>query len=46
MYNVLDEKTAKLIKIAISDKSLENVNKLDRDKIRADIFKCLLINLV
>lgn len=46
MYNVLDEKVAKLIKIAISDKSLENVNKLDRDKIRADIFKCLLINIV
>lgn len=46
MYNVLDEKTARLMKIAISDKSLENVNKLDRDKIRADIFKCLLINLI
>lgn len=46
MYNVLDDKTARLIKIAISDKSLENVNKLDRDKIRADIFKCLLINLI
>lgn len=46
MYNVLDEKAAKLIKIAISDKSLENVNKLDRDRIRADIFKCLLINIV
>lgn len=46
MYNVLDEKVAKLIKIAISDKSLENVNKLDRDKIRSDIFKCLLINII
>ncbi len=46
MYNVLDDKTAKLVKIAISDKSLENVNKLDRDKIRSDIFKCLLINIV
>jgi transcriptional regulator CtsR len=46
MYNVLDEKVARLIKIAISDKSLENVNKLDRDKIRSDIFKCLLINII
>ncbi|MDF2866300.1 MAG: transcriptional repressor, CtsR [Clostridia bacterium] len=46
VYNVLDEKTARLIKIAISDKSLENVDKLDRDKVRSDIFKCLLINVI
>lgn len=46
LYNVLDDKTARLINIAISDKSLESVNKLDRDKVRADIFKCLIINLV
>lgn len=46
MYNSIDEKTAKLIKIAISDKSLENINRIDRDRIRADIFKCLLINII
>jgi len=46
LYNVLDEKTVRLINIAISDKSLESVNKLDRDKVRADIFKCLIINLI
>ena len=46
MYNVLDEKTAKLIKIAISDKSLEHVNIIDRNRVRVDIFKCLLINII
>lgn len=46
LYNVLDEKIVRLINIAISDKSLENVNRLDRDKVRADIFKCLIINLI
>lgn len=46
VYNVLDEKTAKLIKIAISDKSLENVHKEEKDIVRADIFKCLLVNLI
>lgn len=45
-YNILDEKTANLIKIAVSDKSLDKVNKLDRDYIRADIFKNLIVNLV
>ncbi len=45
-YNVLDEKTARLIKIAVSDKSLDKVAKLDRDSVRADIFKNLIINLI
>ncbi len=45
-YNILDEKTASLIKIAVSDKSLDKVNKLDRDNVRADIFKNLIINMI
>lgn len=46
VYNILDEKTANLIKVALSDKSLAKVSKLDRDKIRADIFKNVIIHLV
>ena len=46
MYNILDEKTANLIGIAVSDKSLSKVNKMDRDSVRADIFKNLIINLI
>lgn len=43
-YNVLDEAQAKLIRIAVSDKSLDKVDKLLRDSVRADIFKNLIIN--
>lgn len=46
MYNVLDQKTANLIAIAVSDKSLAKVNAMDRDSVRADIFKNLIINLI
>lgn len=46
MYNILDEKTANLIGAAVSDKSLAKVNKIDRDYIRADIFKNLIVNLI
>ena len=45
-YNVLDLKTANLIKVAVSDKSLNNVDKLKRDNVRADIFKNIIINLL
>lgn len=46
MYNILDEKTANLIAVAVSDKSLAKINSIDRDYIRADIFKNLIINLI
>lgn len=46
MYNILDEKTANLIGVAVSDKSLSKVNPIDRDYIRADIFKNLIVNLI
>lgn len=45
-YNVLDLKTANLIKVAVSDKSLSQVDKLKRDSVRADIFKNIIINLI
>lgn len=45
-YNILDAKTANLIKVAVSDQSLKNVEKLKRDTVRADIFKNLIINLL
>lgn len=45
-YNIIDEKTLKLIRVAVSDKSLSNVNILDKDRVRADIFKCLVINSI
>lgn len=46
MYNILDQKTVNLIGVAVSDKSLAKVDKLNRDYIRADIFKNLIINLI
>ena len=45
-YNILDKKTANLISVAVSDKSLAKINRMDRDYIRADIFKNLIINSV
>ena len=45
-YNVLDYKIAQLIKIAISDHSLNQVESQKRDMVRADIFKNLMINLL
>ncbi|MEG0873328.1 MAG: CtsR family transcriptional regulator [Clostridia bacterium] len=44
-YNMLDEKAANLIRVALSDKSLIRVDKQKRDRVRADIFKCLIVNL-
>lgn len=46
VYNILDKKSASLIKAAVSDKSLARVSALDKDYVRADIFKNLIVNLV
>lgn len=46
IYNVLNEKEAKLIKVAVSDKSLKSVEASKKDNVRADIFKNILINLI
>ena len=43
-YNIVDEKEAKLLKVATSDNVL-NVSKDIKDKLRARIFKNMLLNL-
>lgn len=45
-YNIVTEKEATLIQIAVSDKSLNQVEASKRDFVRADIFKHLIINLI
>lgn len=45
-YNILNEDQAKLVKVALSDKSLDKVDKLIRNEVRADIFKNLVINIL
>lgn len=44
-YNIIDDKTASIISVALSEKSLARVDKLKRDSVRADSFKNILINL-
>ncbi len=44
-YNIIDDKTASIISVALSEKSLSGVDKLKRDSVRADSFKNILINL-
>lgn len=44
-YNIIDTKTAKLIKVAISDKILGVIENPKRDILRANIFKNMLINI-
>lgn len=43
-YNIVDEKEAKLLKVATSDNVL-NVSKDIRDNLRARIFKNMILNL-
>ncbi len=45
-YNVITKRDEELIKIAVSDKSLNQVDVNKRDYVRADIFKHLIINLI
>lgn len=45
-YNVITKREAELIKVAVSDKSLNQVDSLKRDFVRADIFKHLIVNLI
>lgn len=44
-YNIISEKEAKLLKVATSDNVLA-VSPEIRDKLRANIFKNMLLNLV
>ena len=45
-YNVINEKEAKLLKVATSDNVLSLVPKNIKDNLRANIFKNMLLNLV
>lgn len=45
-YNILDEKTANIIKVALSDKSLTKVDKLNRDMVRSDMLKNIIVNII
>lgn len=45
-YNVITKREAELIKVAVSDKSLNQVEASKRDFVRADIFKYLIVNLI
>lgn len=45
-YNIIDDRNASLISAALSDKSLNQVDKLKRDSVRADIFKNIIVNLI
>lgn len=44
-YDIISEKEAKLLKVATSDNVL-NIDPAIRDKLRANIFKNMLLNLV
>ncbi len=45
-YNIIDDKNASIISAALSEKSLNQVPKLSRDNVRADMFKNILVNLI
>ncbi len=45
-YNILDENTINIIKVAVSDKTLAGVAPNIRDNVRADIFKSLIVNCI
>jgi transcriptional regulator CtsR len=45
-YNIVNEKEAKLLKVATSDNVLKIVSKEIKDNLRANIFKNMLLNLV
>lgn len=45
-YNILDKKTANIVKVALSDKSLVKVDKYDRDLVRSDMLKNIIVNII
>lgn len=45
-YNILDKKTANIVKVALSDKSLAKVDKYDRDLVRSDMLKNIIVNII
>lgn len=45
-YNIIDNRIENIVSAALSEKSLSKVQKLDRDSVRADMFKNILVNLI
>lgn len=45
-YNVIDKNVARIIKVATSDKSLQNLSIEDKDVTRANIFKNVVLNVI
>ena len=45
-YNVIDKNAARIIKVATSDKSLQNLSMEDKDVTRANIFKNVVLNVI
>lgn len=45
-YNVLDKKTANIVRVALSDKSLAKVDRYDRDLVRSDMLKNIIVNII
>lgn len=45
-YNIIDERIASLFRVVLSDKSLNKISPIDRNYVRADIFKNLVLNLI
>ena len=45
-YNILNKKTANIVRVALSDKSLAKVDKYDRDLVRSDMIKNIIVNII
>ena len=45
-YNILDKKTANIVRVALSDKSLAKVDRYDRDLVRSDMLKNIIVNII
>lgn len=45
-YNILNKKTANIVRVALSDKSLAKVDKYDRDLVRSDMLKNIIVNII
>ena len=45
-YNVIDKNAARIIKVATSDKSLQNLSMEDKYVTRANIFKNVVLNVI
>ena len=45
-YNILNKKTANIVRVSLSEKSLAKVDKYDRDLVRYDMLKNIIVNII